>query len=916
MKTLNVVWNQSGYYVNATELSPGQQYYAQVGAWDQENQITAWSETTIFETTLSNPVLNVDNISANQARMTWNSISGAASYSTNYRLASGGSWIYTGDVATTYKWLTGLSPGTAYYGLVGAKTAKGTHYWSNQKYFVTATTTTTTTTLGNPYYRIRIINNDEDDFTGASGTYPVYYRLRNSGTGSYTEQYSVQVPRYSTIYTPARQVSSGSYQSFIQWYDPDVGSWSSHLDDLAARKTLDPGTTTYFEKTIPFNTSTTTTTTTTTLLAAPQVEVGATSAKVDWAVAYKQASGLGIPLDRLSHRIHDDATWNNIDGVKDVSQYVLKDLDPGQTYDVRVGNPKVSPPLWTAITWFTVTTTSTTTTTMPPPKIRDVTTNSALVYWDPVPGATSYSLYTIRYDGMQQNITSVGTSTQATRTGLDSNTNYYATYRYYIGGVEYQADPTMFTTKLLPAPTVVPEGTSASVTWPQYSTSATYQLGHIKSSGLAAWTWKDVGASESGTISDLTPSTGYYCKYKATDGNVTYDSQQAGFQTLDIPMSKCQIRILANQDDDPITVNWQIYQWGLAFPALNQYGPILYKSGSFTVASGATEVKSAVIDVEANKYYRSRIWWNDPDADAGTVFESDDADNLNDGWVELPPMGTYDLPHPFGHTISKYPLTISSSITFKNEDDDNLSVDYTLTKFADQTATLGQIVKSGTIAVPAAEAEGIPGQAQVPGFTQIDPGWYVLSYNWLDPDATAEQSGKEPISGRRDATDDPLGFGVHFAVTLPRVTTTSTTTTTITTPTTITSTTVPTTTTVTATTTTTLPPPEITALGNDWANVEWQTGLGINLFGYKEAIVENFTDISVTDASTPKGLTGLKPATAYLCRVGKNTAQGPFWSAAVVFQTSEQIIPPGKQEPTLKGTQYDVQFMPDSGGAQ
>jgi N-acetyl-anhydromuramyl-L-alanine amidase AmpD len=81
--------------------------------------------------------LGISNVSPNSARISWVAVSGAVSYTVQYKLASSSTWTSINTTATSYK-LSGLSSNTAYQWQVRTNCSAGSSVYSTTQNFTTA----------------------------------------------------------------------------------------------------------------------------------------------------------------------------------------------------------------------------------------------------------------------------------------------------------------------------------------------------------------------------------------------------------------------------------------------------------------------------------------------------------------------------------------------------------------------------------------------------------------------------------------------------------------------------------------------------------------------------------------------------------------------------------------------------------
>ena len=483
-------------WVTAYNLNPGTTYEWRVRSNCGYGYYSYWSQPITF-TTLGSSSCNAPdwletfNITQTTATWDWSPVSGAQSYSVQWRYA-GGTWynLNGGPWTSTILNVGGLQPGTAYEWRVRSNCYYGsTSQWSYAASFSTlgsvcnvpaGTYTSNITQTGATLNWSAVYGAD---------SYSVQIRLPN-GTWSYV----TGSPFYSTWVnvdwlTPGttyewRVRANCGYGNSSNWSYPisftTLGSFSCYPPDW-----LYTGNITQTTATLDWSTVS-----------------GAQSYSVQWR--------------------YPGGTWYYFQGGPWTNSILLiGGLQPGTTYEWRVKSNCANGVMsdWSYVASFTTLGYYCTTPTWP--STYNITQNSATFSWSGVPGADSYSVEIRLPNGTWYPVAgSPVTGTSITATGLDPATTYQWRVRANCGNGQYSnwTYPVSFTTlgSVCHAPTWLYTSnitqTSATLGWSSVSGAASYSVQWR----LPGGPWYDVPGS---------PSTSTWISLNGLDPNTTYQWQ-------------------------------------------------------------------------------------------------------------------------------------------------------------------------------------------------------------------------------------------------------------------------------------------------------------------------------------------------------------------------------------------------------
>ncbi|MEO6131720.1 MAG: fibronectin type III domain-containing protein, partial [Saprospiraceae bacterium] len=513
-------------------FTPGTTYEWRVRTCCGGGQYSNWTYPVTF-TTLNGTYCNTPawlyttNITQNSATLDWETVSGATSYSVQWR-NPGGAWnnLSGGPFYSSWASFNGLTPATTYEWRVRSNCTNGGY--SEWSYIVSFTT------LGYSCYTptwpitTNVTQNSAsfswDQVSGAQG-YTVQVRLLNgtwydiSGNPFYNTYASVYGLNPNTTYQWRVRANCGGGQ-YSNWTNPITFTTLGSSYCYAPNWLYTTG-------------------------------ITQTSATLDW----------GGVSGAVSYNIqwrYPGGTWYNIPGGPFTqSWYNWNELTPCTTYEWRVQtnctNGGVS--AWSYSISFTTQCYSCNTPTWP--ITTNVTQTSASFSWDPVSGAQSYTVQVRLTNGTWYDIQgNPFYNTYATVNGLDPNTSYQWRVRANCGGGSYSnwTYPVNFTTLGMScyAPnalyTTYITQTSATLDWSDVNGAQSYDLQWRYPGG----TWYDVPGGPFTqswhTISGLTPCTAYEWRVRSNcyGGTSSAWSYIAYFTTL---CSSC------NTPTWPITTN-------------------------------------------------------------------------------------------------------------------------------------------------------------------------------------------------------------------------------------------------------------------------------------------------------------------------------------------------------------------------
>lgn len=540
------------------------------------------------------------NITQTSATLDWSSVSGAESYSLQYRL-SGGTWYDVSGGPWTNSWytLTGLQPGTAYEWRVRSHCSYGSYSpWSYSASF--STLGSSCYTPGYPF---------TTNITASTATF-------NWSSVSGAQNYSVQ-----------QRLPNGT------WYDvpgsPVANTWVT-VYGLNANTTYEwrvkanCGYGNYSNWTYPVSF-----TTSGTSCQAPgylyTVNITQTSATFDW------SSVSGAVSYSLQYRIAG-GTWYDVNGGPWTSSwYTITGLQPGTTYEWRVrsncADGAYSP--WSYNVSFTTLSGSC----QPPSNLytTNITGTTATLNWTAVSGAQSYSVQIRLPNGSWYYVPgSPFYNTSVTVDALSPGTTYEWRVRTNCsyGYKSYWSYPVSFTTSgsyscNAPSSLYTLNITQTSATWDWTSVSGAYS--YSVQWRYAGGTWYTLpGGPWSGTllnVSGLQSGTAYEWRVRSNcaDGIYSAWSNGAAFTTLENSCGTPAYTNTTNITSTTATLNWSAVSGAQNYSVQTRLpnGPWYYVPGSpFANTSVTIDWLSPGTTYEwrvrANCGYGNQSYWTSP----------------------------------------------------------------------------------------------------------------------------------------------------------------------------------------------------------------------------------------------------------------------------------------------------------------
>jgi hypothetical protein len=482
--------------------------------------------------------LYTTNITSTTATFDWEPVSGAVSYSLQYRLTNG-NWIDVpgGPFYSTWYTITGLQPGTTYEWRVRANCSNWNYSpWSFSVWF-----TTLGSSCGTPTWPVtsNITNTSAtfswDEVWGAE-SYTVQTRLPN-GTW-YTIPNSPTTNNWVTV-------NGLSPNTTYEWRVRS-NCWGGQYSDWTYPTVF---TTTGYYNCIAPNWLYTSNITQTSATFGWEAVSGAVSYSIQW----RQAGG----------------TWYDLTGGPWTNTWVnVQGFQPGTAYEWRVRSNCSN---WSYSPWSYSVSFTTFGSTCGIPywlSTSNITQSSATLHWSSVAGAWSYSVQIREPNGTWTTIPgSPFTGITAEVNGLQPGTTYQWRVRTTCddGGQSLWSNPLNFTTpgiQYCAAPSWLYTNniteTSANFDWAGIYGALSYDLQYR----LAGGTWIDVaGGPWTETwhvVTGLNPGTAYEWRVRSNCGyNQTSEwSNSASFTTYGVSCAAPSGPVTTNITDTGATFNW------------------------------------------------------------------------------------------------------------------------------------------------------------------------------------------------------------------------------------------------------------------------------------------------------------------------------------------------------------------------
>lgn len=384
-----------------TGLSSGTAYQWQVRTNCSAGS-SAYSTSQNFTTTTATcnvpTSLTTKNVTPNSAMISWTAVSGAVSYTIQYKLASSSTWTSINTTATSYK-LGSLNSNTAYHWQVRTNCSAGSSVYSTVQNLTTSPSIVTTcsgTWMDSGSNTANYSNNEDYIFTiaptGASSVSVTFasFGLENSYDFLYayngTSTASPLIGTYTGTTLPGTIVASSGAITFRFTSDGATTSWG-----WVANWNCTPCT----------NPSTLSTS-----------SITNNSAVLNW------NSVSGVSTYEVRIKPVSTSTWTAYSGIT-TNSYSVSGLSASTNYEWQVRSSCNS--AFTASNTFTTTT--------PPCSVptglatTNINTSTATLNWNTVSGAVSY---TVEYKPSTSStwISQNTTSTLYNLSGLSASTNY------------------------------------------------------------------------------------------------------------------------------------------------------------------------------------------------------------------------------------------------------------------------------------------------------------------------------------------------------------------------------------------------------------------------------------------------------------------------------------------------------------
>ena len=575
--------------VTVTGFSPGTTYEWRVRSNCDYGEHSYWTSPVTFTTygsmSCETPdLLNTLNITQTTATLDWSSVSGAVSYSVQWRYP-GGSW-HTLVKSWPNSWINigGLQPGTMYEWRVRSNCSYGYHSdWSDGESF---------TTLGSSCHPPTELYTTNISETSATLNWsPV------SGAESYSVQ--IRLPYGNWSYIPGSPFTNTS--ATVDNLDPGT------TYEWRVRTNCGYGYKSYWSYPVSFTTDGSSSCEAPDLL--NTLNITQTTATLDW------SSVSGAVSYSVQWR-YPGGTWHTLVYSWPNSWLNIGGLQPGTTYEWRVrsncsyGNH--SP--WSEIASFTTLGASC----HPPTELytTNITETTATFNWSPVSGAQSYSVQIrLPYGSWSFVPGSPFTSTSVTVDNLSPGTTYEWRVRsncgYYNKG--YWSSPVSFTTSgtfVCTAPlelnTINITQTTATWDWSPVSGALSYSVQWRYPGG----NWNNLyGGPWTGTLLNiigLQPGTTYEWRVRSncSYGNYSPWSEIESFTTLGTACHKPTGLSTTNITDTSATFTWSPVSGAVSYSV-----QIRLPNGYWTFVSGSpfTDTTATVNDLSPGTSYAWRV---------------------------------------------------------------------------------------------------------------------------------------------------------------------------------------------------------------------------------------------------------------------------------------------------------------------
>ncbi|MBL0047827.1 MAG: fibronectin type III domain-containing protein [Bacteroidetes bacterium] len=606
---------------NISGLSPVSNYEFQVKSDCGAGNTSAFSSSSNF-VTLAPPCniptgLSASSVTENAATLSWNAVSGAASYSVQYRIVGAANWTVVSSIVPT-KQLSNLSASSNYEFQVQTECTYGnTSSFSASLNFTTpappCNTPSGLSTSGVTYNAATL------NWTSAIGAsaYTIKYHVVGAATwttassannslaltalqASTNYEFQVQsdcgggnASAYSSVvdfFTPAApcNMPSGLSSSAVTYNSATVNwntlaginsftiryrivgaaTWSSltSVTNSKSLTALTPSSNYEFQIQSDCGNANTSAFTASANFTTPAPPCNAPTGLSSSAITYNSATinwtaYSGATAYILKYRVIGAPTWTSVNSSN--TTYNLTNLSSSANYEFKIqsdcGNSNTS----------SFTSTSTFVTPAPPCNApvglnaSSVTYNSAILNWGIVAGVSSYTVQ-YRVVGTANWINTSSASNSKTVTGLNASSNYEFQLQSDCGNGNLSSFSASSTFSTPAPPCSVPSAlmassitdVSANLDWSNFAGAGTYNL-QYRIIGSSTWT-SVVCSINSKNISGLSASTTYEFQVQSDcgNGNVSAYSGSSNFSTTATP---CNIPSGLNASavtNNTATLNW------------------------------------------------------------------------------------------------------------------------------------------------------------------------------------------------------------------------------------------------------------------------------------------------------------------------------------------------------------------------
>lgn len=524
-------WTSSACAVTSISLSglvASSNYEFQVKSVCSASNSSAFSASSTFSTPM--PPCNLtaglasSSVTHNAATLTWTAVAGASGYNINYRKVGVATWTSTTSTSVS-KSLSGLSPSSTYEFQVQTNCGSGnlSSFSSSATFTTSATPCSLPSGLANSSLTSNSVTLNWSAVSGASG-YAIQYRI--VGSSSWTSVSSA---------TNSKAISglnaSTNYEFQVQ---SDCGGG---------------------------NISAFTTSSTFTTPAPPCNAVTglASNAITDNSATLSWTDFAGAASYAIKYRIVGAASWTNT--TSSVNTISLTGLTASSTYEYQVqSNCGTGTSAFSSAANFT--------TLAPPCNIpsglspSSVSNNSAVLSWNAISGAASYSIQYRVVGAASWNTISSATNNY-NLSGLAANTTYeFAVQTVCSSNSSSYSSAVSFATSAPPcvissalSATAVTDN-SATLNWAAVSGASNYAI-QYRIVGNSAWQLA-TSTSNSVSISSLSANSNYefQVQTECTSGNTSAFTTAASFTTLPIPCITPSTLSASAITDNSASLSW------------------------------------------------------------------------------------------------------------------------------------------------------------------------------------------------------------------------------------------------------------------------------------------------------------------------------------------------------------------------